>query len=315
MRLTSYFLAIIFTLGLGSISGDAQAKPKEHCKARASAINFGDVAIRDGVSNRTSTNIEIECRRIETPTLGVCIHLGSGHGNERGGGTRYLKRNASNRITYVIRDGGHGGGYPLWENGIFKRLPVYNGKVDASITAYAEILATAGAHRTGTYKAPYPTGHSYVDIGVESCGMPTDSTAKISGLSASAHLTSSCEVDGASLGFGRVPGTINDPIDASTDIVVRCTHDTPFNVRLGPGTSPGVSNPEFRAMSNGSNLLRYGLYMDHSRTQPWGDEAFNSFQAVGAGSSQRLEVHGRIHSGQEAISGTYRDSVLITVEY
>jgi spore coat protein U-like protein len=313
MRLTSHFLAAILTSGLALISQNAAASPR--CNANASELEFGDVAIRDGVSNRTSTNVRIECRNVETDTIGVCIHLGSGHGNGSGSGTRYLKRDAHNRISYVIRDGGHGSGYPLWEGGVFKRLPASKGKVNASVTAFAEILATAEARRTGSYKAPYPAGHSYMEVGVDSCGLPTDNVTNIKGLSASARLTSSCEIDGASLGFGRLPADITDPIDASTDVVVRCTYDTPFNVRLDLGSGPNVKSPDMRAMSNGLDHLYYGLYLDSARTRPWGNDLSNSYQGKGAGSSQSLEVHGRIHPGQSVSSGTYLDSVLITIEY
>jgi spore coat protein U-like protein len=72
-----------------------------------------------------------------------------------------------------------------------------------------------------------------------------------------------------------------------------------------------------RKMSSGVNTVNYTMYTDAARNTVWGDgtagSAVNSL--TGTGGAQAIPVYGRIPSGQAPATGTYNDTILVTLTF
>lgn len=285
------------------------------CSASMSDVNFGSVSLRTGETNTTSGTVQINCSNALVSVVGVCVRFGDGSGGAGGGNSpRYMRNGSGNLLSYELRATGYGPPNSTWNN-VYVIVPVVLGSGSVSLPVYADITATGVGFDAGSYSSVFSgSADARIDYGVASCDLFGD-TATIPDFSVSADVTSSCEVDSASLDFGNISDFLNSAVDAQTDITVRCTAATDYSIRLGLGTGAGATGPEDRKMSYLTNTISYGLYQDAARSIPWGNTAANDQQAQGTGADQLFPVYGRIFAGQTAPAGTYSDSVIITVEY
>jgi spore coat protein U domain-containing protein, fimbrial subunit CupE1/2/3/6 len=134
-------------------------------------------------------------------------------------------------------------------------------------------------------------------------------------LTVQATVVDACSVASASLSFGSVSPSAGTAIPATTSINVTCTLGTPFTVGLSTGQNASGGN---RRMLGASNVyLGYRLYQDLLLTTPFGDTG-SSDRASGLGlgiTATPIAVFGAVTSGQNVGSGSYSDSVQITVYY
>ncbi len=65
----------------------------------------------------------------------------------------------------------------------------------------------------------------------------------------------------------------------------------------------------------GPETIGYGLYRDAGRTQPWGNTPASSARGVGTGLQVSLTAYGQVPDQPQPLSGDYRDTVVVTVEY
>jgi len=89
------------------------------------------------------------------------------------------------------------------------------------------------------------------------------------GLMAAASLAypAACTVSTLGLNFGNydVFSTLNDDITGT--VSVNCPSSTAYSISLSSGSGTFAS----RAMTSGTNLLYYNLYLDATRLTIWGD--------------------------------------------
>jgi len=123
----------------------------------------------------------------------------------------------------------------------------------------------------------------------------------------------SCTVSANNLPFGQyISGGV---LEVNTSMNIVCTNGTGYQVGLsaGSGASATVAN---RKMTSGANTLNYTLYRDASRTQIWGNTTgSNTLVGTGTGTTQTLNVYGRVFSNQLSPPGTYIDTVTTTVYF
>jgi len=127
-----------------------------------------------------------------------------------------------------------------------------------------------------------------------------------------------CSITLNPLSFGMYTPAGTVPLDAVSDITVRCVAQPgTYAVSIGPGLS---GNQLMRTMSaGGANLLNYNLFRDPARTQIWGDGTPPTFVVTGSRPSvgqPTINVHplyGRVFSGQTPNPGNYADNLLVTV--
>lgn len=133
-------------------------------------------------------------------------------------------------------------------------------------------------------------------------------------LEVSSSVLPECSVSTSPVNFG--PYTMAE-IDQEGGIVVKCSIQIPYVIKLGTGNS-GYYFP--RQMSGGWPLnptLNYNLYTDLTRTTIWGDGSAGTgtVSGIGTGSPILHVVYGRLFANQIAPSGTYFDLVEVQVEY
>jgi spore coat protein U-like protein len=140
---------------------------------------------------------------------------------------------------------------------------------------------------------------------------PAMATTATDHLTVTATVLSGCSLTGGSLSFGQYVSGQAQNLDAAGQInYANCTGNLTFE--LDGGNANDVNN---RAMSSGSDKLKYQLYKNTSRTAVWGigtDAYALQLLSTLTGS---VNVYGRIPSGQTVPAGTYNDVVNITLTF
>lgn len=134
-------------------------------------------------------------------------------------------------------------------------------------------------------------------------------------------------VSGGSLGFGAYDYFSPSPNDSLANVTVSCSRDGgPQNNTLLMRVDQGVNGTSVSARrllhTGGSgDTLAYGLYRDVGRTNVWGTtDNINTVSATlsipNRGTAfATFIIYGRIPAGQDVSSGTYRDTVGVTLIY
>lgn len=139
-----------------------------------------------------------------------------------------------------------------------------------------------------------------------------DAATATSNMSVSASVAGTCTVASASLAFG--PYSSAADANATSSIQVTCSNGTNSTVSLAQGNNNNrASSFGTRALANGSNYLGYDIYTDSAHTTVW--NTTNTMPVSSTGSPVTLTAYGRIPSGQSPATGSYNDTVQITVTF
>jgi len=149
------------------------------------------------------------------------------------------------------------------------------------------------------------------------------------GLAGVADAGTLCGVETLGVAFGTYEIVLPTPNDSNGTIDLVCSYlPTPggppplIAVYFNAGSSGVMTD---RRMNSASDTLRYNLYTDPAHTQIWGDgTGGTSFQSAeirvgpGVGNATRSEtftIYGRIPPRQSVDTGTYSDTIVVTVEF
>src|SRR5688572_25492513 len=132
-----------------------------------------------------------------------------------------------------------------------------------------------------------------------------------------------CSVSATALGFGSYNTLSPLNTDATGTVSVTCSNLlsllVSYDVLLSKG---GAGSYSPRRLASGGNTLNYNLYTSILRTTIWGDGTGGSSKVtdgylLGAivPVTRNLTVYGRIPAQQNVASGTYTDSITVTVNY
>lgn len=118
------------------------------------------------------------------------------------------------------------------------------------------------------------------------------------------------------LAFGSYDPLAAAPADSTSTISYRCPKGQDVRILLDFGL--GAAAP-WRELRQGTETLRYNLYLDAQRTIVWGDGTAGSQAgpgaiARGASGTTSAYVFGRIPAAQDAVAGVYSDTIRITFE-
>ena len=144
-----------------------------------------------------------------------------------------------------------------------------------------------------------------------------DGQVGAAGFSAGATVMRSCDIQTSPLAFGDydpIAQHATQPLDREGSVILTCTKGTSATIGLSVGQHAlGAA----RHMSNGSAVLRYGLFLNADRTQPWGEGSADQVDVSDAPSDapRTFVVFGRIPAGQDIPIGAYTDSVVATVVF
>lgn len=135
-----------------------------------------------------------------------------------------------------------------------------------------------------------------------------------------ANIAKNCVIDSAGiLDFTTYDPTSASPLDNSSNIVVRCTKATPFDIGLNAGTGAGATVAT-RKMGNGVDTLDYSLFTTAARSTVWGntvgaDTVSDIGLGLGAAKTITKTVFGRIPPSQDVSPGNYADTITVTVTF
>lgn len=153
--------------------------------------------------------------------------------------------------------------------------------------------------------------------------------AALLGTPATAFAALDCSVSVTGVSFGTYDPGLTSPDDSTGSVTVTCVYTGPggadqanYVVTLSPGTSASYSP---RQMGAGTSRLGYNLFGDAGRSQVWGNATggttvIKGSLKVGPGVGNRTQsrthtVYGRIPALQDADSGNYADSILVTLTF
>ncbi|HET7813890.1 MAG TPA: spore coat U domain-containing protein [Candidatus Baltobacteraceae bacterium] len=117
-------------------------------------------------------------------------------------------------------------------------------------------------------------------------------------------------------GIGYIHNSGNVVLTQSS-LGMRCTKGAVAQISMNTGLYGSKAGTQFGSRSmkstQGKNYLGYDLCHDSACASVWSPAAYTYTSATDKGSS--LPVWGRIKTGQQADSGTYADSVTVTVSF
>ncbi len=151
----------------------------------------------------------------------------------------------------------------------------------------------------------------WLEASARACGCATRSP----NLNATATINPNCTVMTTPVAFGAYdPIGLNHstPLDSTGGIELTCNYGVTATISMGQGLNPAAGSTgalPIRQMSDGDgHLLAYTLNQDAARLEVWGDT-----QETSTCTSGSLVVYGRVAAGQNAMTGTYYDTVVVVV--
>jgi spore coat protein U-like protein len=136
-------------------------------------------------------------------------------------------------------------------------------------------------------------------------------------LSVTATVASACLIANGTLAFGTYDPTSGAALNAATTLTLTCSLGTPYNIGMGVGGGLG-GTISLRVLTSGTNLLPYKLFRDAGRTLNWGITIGTDTLAATSSIltlANTINVYGQIPASEAAASGSYTDSVTVTVTY
>lgn len=131
----------------------------------------------------------------------------------------------------------------------------------------------------------------------------------------SASVVKTCTIGATPIDFGSYdPVGANDttPADQTGTVTIRCTRGTSWSVALGQGSNFSGGRRMLDGVSG--EYLTYELFSDASRTVVW-DAAAPQTGVAANRSPLALTVYGQVPAGQDAVEGSYLDTVDATINF
>jgi len=127
-----------------------------------------------------------------------------------------------------------------------------------------------------------------------------------------------CSVSTTNINFGTYDVFSITPKDSTGTITVTCGSPPPPHVTITIGSSPNSGGfiPRKLKSVSGTNFLNYNLFTDSSMGSVWGDGTSGTStvpKVVTPGRPVIATVYGRIPAKQDVSSGTYSETLTVTV--
>ncbi|HEX5079971.1 MAG TPA: spore coat U domain-containing protein [Geminicoccaceae bacterium] len=120
-----------------------------------------------------------------------------------------------------------------------------------------------------------------------------------------------CDVSLSMVDFGRI--RYKEGSDITGQLTVTCDGPTAFEL----SASPGYGSYDVRTMLGPKGtVLRYNIYVDAARRRVWGDGEAGTARIAGQSDGRKAvgyTIYGRLLDGQSVRSGSYRDSVKVSL--
>jgi spore coat protein U-like protein len=136
-------------------------------------------------------------------------------------------------------------------------------------------------------------------------------------LNVGANVLDNCWAYTSMVDFGDFDG---GEVNTNGVIHLICTPDVPYNIALDAGQNYIGSG--WRVISDGTNVLPYGLFKTSGYAEEWGDSDYDdtyaygsSLEGVGDGSVHDISIYARLFANGGVPSGYYSDVVNVTIHY
>ena len=120
------------------------------------------------------------------------------------------------------------------------------------------------------------------------------------------------------IAFSAYDTTAADHLQSTGTMTSTCTSGGAAKITMGLGSGGNEASTDanpVRQMTNGASKLRYDLFSENSYTTAWGNTSGTGKAFTGTGSLQTFTAYAEITAEQAVISGTYNDSVAVTLTY
>lgn len=317
-RVAARFCAVVLLLPAASV-----VHAQSCIVTNAPALNFSVNPLATGPTDAVSS-VTVRCEALLSllsDTAHVCLHLEAGSGGV-GAGSRLMTSGTGTLAFNVFKDAGH---TQIWgSSSVFApgqwlasvHMPALLGLYrtgSVTIPVHGRVPAQSGLI-SGVYASSVPgTLHATMNPSTACNGAAHPFT-----LSAQATVVKTCSVSAEPLDFGS-RGLLDQPVDATSSLQVRCNAGTAYSVRLGSGSAPGATfaNRRMQRVDAPAAAIGYQLYRDAGRTLVWGDGSAGTVTAggVGTGGESTHPVYARLPAQPSQPPGSYRDTVVVTVTY
>ena len=138
-------------------------------------------------------------------------------------------------------------------------------------------------------------------------------------MTVSSSVATACTMTTGDLAFGTYDPT-GANVDGTATITSTCTSGGGATITLSQGNNPATDSSDttpLRQMADGTNRLKYHLYVADDRVGVFGNTEATGLNVAGIGSAVTTTVYGRIDSTENTTTppGTYTDGVLVTLTY
>jgi spore coat protein U-like protein len=144
-----------------------------------------------------------------------------------------------------------------------------------------------------------------------------------------AHAAADCSITAVSVNFGTYDPVVTSPDDSVGTVTITCRHISGNAERVNYSVvlSNGMlgASATTRKMGAGTGRLGYNVFTDPARSQVWGNGTGGTVIAsgsmtvgpgVGNGTQTVTQsVYGRIPQLQDAVPGTYTDTLMVTLTF
>lgn len=136
-------------------------------------------------------------------------------------------------------------------------------------------------------------------------------------LTVNASVASVCLISNGTLSFGSYDPTSGSVLNGSTTVTLTCTLGTGYSIGLDAGAGAGAT-VALRKLTSSGNTLNYRLFRDSNRTLNWGNTVLTDTldgTSSAASLTNTITIYGQIPASAAVPTGSYTDSVAITVTY
>ena len=297
----------------------------QSCTFTNANLNFGSIDMTGGSAFSTTATFNANCTGTPGNRIRVCANVFEGTGGLSGNADpRHMLSGANSLNFNIFKNAAYSN---IWGARYWAHTPRHKsfrlrlngaGVKSKNITMRSRINAGQPATAPGFYTSVFSGTYTevyYAYNGVGNCSTIIGLGGAVQvPFTASATVLASCTVSAGNMDFGT-SGIITSNKDASNTIAVQCTNTTPYNIGLDGGLT-GAASPTARKMASGPNQVTYGIYRDAARTLPWGDNiGTNTQTGTGNGATQNFTAYGRVLPQTTPPSGTYSDTIVVTVTY
>ncbi len=311
---------VVVLLAGGLVATPAQAQ----CAIGATTVPFGNVDLLSGTTATATGTVSVNCPGGfgSFPYIWLCTSIGTGT-NSVSVNNRTMKSGANTLGYQLYTDSAMTTVYTYAPSNQYS-APYNNSTGGTSNTpVYAKILS-GQTSPPGSYTDTYSTTVQAQVSGNVATTLPGNCGGGAAALSVTvtATVVANASVSTTAMNFGST-STLASNIDATATLTMQATNTTPYSIGLGNGLNASGSQRRAR-LGAASSFINYNLYTDAARTQAWSTTSSAGSCSGGAGScvlgtgngtNQNITVYGRVPSQSVPATGTFNDTVVVTVTF